>query len=114
MIVPAGPGSSVLTEWPESGSLPGSPGRPAYFSLLVQWHLDRAAASDGAALLERDLSAHRDSGQFECWRDSETPGTAFSGKGPCIGLLKPKVKRRHWLQNVDVSTHARGIQVIRP
>ena len=47
-------------------------------------------------MLERDLADHlgAHSGQSECWRDSETPGTALSGKGPCVlvGLLKPKVK----------------------
>ena len=36
----------------------------------------------------------------------------FKEGAPC-GLLSPKVKRKHWFQNVDVSTHAHGIQVIR-
>jgi hypothetical protein len=31
-----------------------------------------------------------------------------------VGLLKPKVKRRHWLQNADACTHAHGIHVMRP
>ena len=35
-------------------------------------------------------------------------------RGPCVGLLKPKVKRKHWFQNADAFTHAHGIQVIGP
>ena len=45
---------------------------------------------------------------------TQAPGTALSGKGPCVGLLKPKVKRKHWFQNADAFTQAHGIQVIGP
>ena len=62
LAAPAGPPTTSACEYTGSGTLTA-----------------QAAASDGAALLdsERDLGAHP--GQSECWRDSETPGTALSG-----------------------------------
>ena len=90
------------SQWPESGSLPGSPGRPAYLrvSLLVQWHLDRGQLPVMVRPCSRGISVHTPVNLSA--GVTQAPGTALSGKGPCVGLLKPKVKRRHWwFQNAD-------------
>ena len=107
MIVPAGPGSSVLSGPSRGRSLAGSgsPGRPAYFSLLVQWHLDRGQLPVMVRPCSRGISVHTPVNLSA--GVTQAPGTALSGKGPCVGLLKPKVKRRHWWfhwQNADALT----------
>ena len=83
------------SQWPESGSLPGSPGRPAYLSLLVQWHLDRGQLPVMVRPCSRGISESVHTPVNLSAGVTQAPGTALSGKGPCVGLLKPKVKRRH-------------------
>ena len=85
MIVPAGPGSSVLTGPSRGRSLAGSgsPGRPAYFSLLVQWHLDRGQLPVMVRPCSRGISV-RTLGQSECGRDSSPwNGGAFREGALC-------------------------------